>query len=157
MCAVNHYWQLSPNMAAQLVNDLCCTKHCWGVNEKIALWIGIRVTPCCISVMIGQMTGQPKGWSLLIMTISVSVRERKFPPAVFFCDSELHCDNSDNHWKNVEGDNIVQSSKDCLNGGCLTREKNIMRCISWSNRNGKWKISAIKWLNKVFTNAQHWQ
>ena len=28
------------NMAAQLANDLCCTKHCWGVDE---LWISIRV------------------------------------------------------------------------------------------------------------------
>ena len=35
-------WQSSPNMAIQLANDLCCIKHCWGVNGKISMWISIR-------------------------------------------------------------------------------------------------------------------
>ena len=29
-----HYQKLSPKMAVQFFNDICCTKHCCGVNEK---------------------------------------------------------------------------------------------------------------------------
>ena len=31
------HWQLSSNVAAQLPNDLCCSKHCWGFNEQISI------------------------------------------------------------------------------------------------------------------------
>ena len=29
-------------MHAQLENDLCCTKHSWGGNEKIALCVSVH-------------------------------------------------------------------------------------------------------------------
>ena len=33
-CNINHYQQLSSNMASQLENENCCVKHCWGVCEQ---------------------------------------------------------------------------------------------------------------------------
>ena len=32
--SLTHYWQLSPNMASQFKNELCCIRHCLDVNEQ---------------------------------------------------------------------------------------------------------------------------
>ena len=40
---LNHYYQLSLNMASQLANELCYIKHCWGVYEQNSIVNSARV------------------------------------------------------------------------------------------------------------------
>ena len=47
-----YYYQLPPNMAFQLANEICCIKHCWDLNKQNTFlvddWTAKLVTICFI-------------------------------------------------------------------------------------------------------------